>query len=60
VELRGLEPPDPCLQITVISEVPGRELADMRSASDRAVPPLTGVNGTLMARDLGRGGARSF
>ena len=30
VELRGLEPLTPCLQIAVITQQPRRELADMR------------------------------
>jgi hypothetical protein len=50
VELRGLEPLTPCLQIAVIVRVTGSELDDRPPVSDRGVPLLTGVNGTLMAR----------
>jgi hypothetical protein len=53
VELRGLEPLTPCLQIAVITQQPRRELADKLSTSSHSVPPLTGVNGTLMARPSG-------
>jgi hypothetical protein len=49
VELSGLEPLTPCLQIVVIMQEPRRELACIRPMSDRGMPLLTGVNGTLMA-----------
>jgi hypothetical protein len=50
VELRGLEPLTPCLQIVVITQEPGRELACGPPVSDRGIPLVTLLNGTLMAR----------
>jgi hypothetical protein len=50
VELRGLEPLTPCLQIAVTIRPPGPELGGGLSASDRGTPLATGGNGTLMAR----------
>jgi hypothetical protein len=55
VELGGLEPPTPCLQSDVSTRVSGPDLGNRLSLSDRHVPLRTGVNGTLMARDLGLG-----
>jgi hypothetical protein len=39
-----------CLQIAVIVRVSRPELGGRMSVSDRGVPLLTGVNGTLMVR----------
>ena len=50
VELRGLEPLTPCLQIAVISRVMCCELRCCMAVADRGVPAVTSVNGTLMAR----------
>jgi hypothetical protein len=50
VELRGLEPLTPCLQIAVTGRVTCRELGCCVSATDLGIPAVTGVNGTLMAR----------
>jgi hypothetical protein len=50
VELRGLEPLTPCLQIAAIGQVMQPELGGRLSVGDRGVPSVTGVNGTLMAR----------
>lgn len=38
---------NPCLQIVVIVRVSRPELGGRMSVSDRGVPLLTGVNGTL-------------
>jgi hypothetical protein len=46
VELRGLEPLTPCLQIAVIGRVKRPELGELPPVSYRDVPPLTEVNGT--------------
>jgi hypothetical protein len=58
VELRGLEPLTPCLQSDVFACVSGSDLHSRLSVRDRHVPLRTGVNGTLMARDLGLGRRR--
>ena len=50
VELRGLEPLTPCLQIAVTGRVVCHELACCVFATDLGIPALAGVNGTLMAR----------
>jgi hypothetical protein len=50
VELRGLEPLTPCLQIAVISLLAVAELVVGLAMSGRWVPLVTGANGTLMAR----------
>jgi hypothetical protein len=50
VELSGLEPLTPCLQIAVIMQELQRELACGPPVSDRGIPLLTGVIDTLMAR----------
>jgi hypothetical protein len=50
VELRGLEPLTPCLQIAVSSWADIADLGKLLSAVDRTVPLRTVVNGTLMAR----------
>jgi hypothetical protein len=44
VELRGLEPLTPCLQIAGIVQVTGAHLGSRFSASDRGIPLVTGVN----------------
>jgi hypothetical protein len=54
VELRGLDPLTPCLQIAVINEDSWPDLRGWPSVSDRGVPSATRVNGTLMARRDGR------
>jgi hypothetical protein len=50
VELRGLEPLTPCLQIDVFARATGAELARELPLSIRGVPLVTLLNGTLMAR----------
>ena len=50
VELSGLEPLTPCLQIAVSSCADIADLRSQPSLSDRGIPLLTGVNGTLMAK----------
>ena len=50
VELRGLEPLTPCLQIAVIGPQTGTELGGSLAVSNRDMPPMTRLNGTLMAR----------
>src|ERR1700761_4892863 len=50
VELRGLEPVTPCLQIAIISRVMCCELGFCMAMTDRGIPAVTGVHGTLMAR----------
>jgi hypothetical protein len=50
VELRGLEPLTPCLQIAVTGRVVRRELGCCVSAIDHEIPAVAGINGTLMAR----------
>ena len=50
MELRGLEPLTPCLQIGLSTCGHAADLVSGLSVSDRNVPLLTGVNGTLMAR----------
>ena len=40
-----------CLQIAVIALQTQPELGERLPVSDRAVPPVTRLNGTLMARD---------
>ena len=50
MELRGLEPLTPCLQITVSAQIGRSDLDGPGSASDRWIPLLTTLNGTLMAR----------
>ena len=56
LELRGLEPLTPCLQIAVIDRPAVAELGLGLAVSDRRVPFAPGANGTVMAR---RGGGRS-
>ena len=58
MELGGLEPPTPCLQSDVFTRVSGLDLHNRLSLSDRHVRLATGVNGTLMARDLGLDGCK--
>jgi hypothetical protein len=57
VELRGLEPLTPCLQIAVSTWSAAADLGSVVLPSTRQVPRVTGINGTLMARpaSLGRG-----
>ncbi len=43
-----------CLQIAVITRVGAAELHDRLPVSHREIPLVTVLNGTLMARDLGR------
>ena len=50
MELSGLEPLTPCLQIDVVALLIEAELAHRPSVTVRCVPSLAGVNGTLMAR----------
>lgn len=50
MELRGLEPLTPCLQIAGTAQVGRRELDGWLPASNRDIPLLTEVNSTLMAR----------
>jgi hypothetical protein len=50
VELRGLEPLTPCLQIGLSTHGQGADLVSKLSVSIREVPLVTEVNGTLMAR----------
>jgi len=50
VELRGLEPLTPCLQIGLSTCGQDADLASEVPASIRDVPLATGVNGTLMAQ----------
>jgi hypothetical protein len=50
VELRGLEPLTPCLQIGLSLYCQGADLANGLSVRDRGVPLVTVVNGTSMAR----------
>ena len=50
VELRGLEPLTPCLQIGFSSRGYGPDRGGELSVRDRSIPLVTGVNGTLMAR----------
>jgi hypothetical protein len=57
VELSGLEPLTPCLQIVVITRVEAAELHSRLPVSHPDVPLVTVLNGMLMARDLGRGRA---
>ena len=59
VELRGLEPPAPCLQIDVSAWENSADLRLWPRASDRRIPALTGGNGTLMARRTAEAVARS-
>jgi len=47
---KGTRTPDPRLQIAGIAQVVRLELGRRQSMSDPGIPPLTGVNGTLMAR----------
>jgi hypothetical protein len=53
VELRGLEPLTPCLQIAVTDQPAGVELDLGLPVSDRRVPLAPGPNGTVMAHQLG-------
>jgi hypothetical protein len=46
--------PTTCSQIAVITRVKAAELHDRLPVSHRGVPLVTVLNGTLMARDLGR------
>src|SRR6266571_6337351 len=39
-----------CLQIAMIVRLKRPEVGGRLSMSDRGIPPLTGINGTLMAR----------
>jgi hypothetical protein len=50
VELKGLEPLTPCLQIVASAGAQGTELGEGPPAGIRGVLLLTIVNGTLMAR----------
>jgi hypothetical protein len=50
VELRGLEPLTPCLQIAVIGRVMRWELGRCMAVANRGVPAVTSFNGTLMAQ----------
>ena len=50
VELRGLEPLTPCLQIAVIGLLAVSELVVSLAMGGLWVPLVTGANGTLMAR----------
>jgi len=54
VELARLELATPCLQSDVSTCGHGADLASGLPVSDRSVPLVTVLNGTLMARDLGR------
>jgi len=49
VELRGLEPLTPCLQITVRASDEGDDLPGGLTGADRDLPPDAGVSGTPMA-----------